>query len=263
MDQKQQGKKEGGEPTAVFRDHFSTVSTNYAVFRPSYPDSLFAWLASVAPACRLAWDCATGSGQAAVGLAAYFDRVVATDASRAQIQSAGKHSRVEYRVARADFSGLDADSVDLVTVAQALHWFDMERFYDEVRRVLVEHGVLAVWCYGPLIVEGDGINAIVRRFYYDVVGPFWPAERAIVDDGYRDVSLPFKPVDVPVFDMSVFWSLNELIGYIGTWSATARYIEATGIDPVAELDRQLSECWGHADRRRSVTWPIVVKACRL
>ena len=262
MDQKQHGNKEGGEPSAVFRDHFSTVSTNYAVFRPSYPDTLFAWLASVTPACRLAWDCATGSGQAAVGLAAYFDRVVATDASQAQIQSAGKHSCIEYRVALADFSGLEANSVDLVTVAQALHWFDMERFYDEVRRVLVVNGVLAVWCYGPLIVEGDGINAIVKRFYYDVVGPFWPAERAIVDDGYRDVSLPFKPIDVPVFDMSVSWSLDELLGYISTWSATDRYIKVSGIDPVTQLGRQLSEFWGQVDCRRIVTWPIVVKAGR-
>ncbi|NTW50961.1 MAG: class I SAM-dependent methyltransferase [Chlorobiaceae bacterium] len=262
MDQKQQSDKGGEDPTTLFRDYFSTVSSNYALFRPSYPDTLFAWLASVAPARRMAWDCATGSGQAAAGLVAYFERVVATDASQAQIQGAVLHPRVEYRVALADASGLNDRSVDLVTVAQALHWFDMERFYDEVRRVLVADGVLVVWCYGPLVVEGEEINAIVRRFYDEVVGPFWPAERAIVDDGYREISLPFTRIDVPVFDMSVLWNLHDLLGYISTWSATARFIQATGIDPVLQLGRQLSERWGQADDRKAITWPMVVQAGR-
>jgi len=262
VDKKQRGGIIGAESKAAFSDHFSTVSEEYAVYRPSYPDALFAWLASVAPACRLAWDCATGSGQAAIGLAAYFERVVATDASHAQVQSARRHSLVEYRVAQAESSGLEDNSVDLVTVAQAIHWFDMERFFMEARRVLVENGILAVWAYGPLVVEGDGIDSIVQRFYSDVVGPFWPAERAIVDSGYREVLLPFTPLDVPIFDMRISWNLHELLGYIRTWSATARFIDANGTDPVSQLGRQLSEYWGLADSRRLVTWPLVVKAGR-
>ena len=252
----------GAESKAVFPDHFSTVSEEYAAYRPSYPDALFTWLASVAPACRVAWDCATGSGQAATGLAAYFERVVATDASNAQIQRARRHSLVEYRVALADSSGLEDNSVDLVTVAQALHWFDMERFFKEVRRVLVENGILAVWAYGPLVVEGDEIDSLVQSFYSEVVGPFWPAERAIVDSGYRDVLLPFKSVDVPVFNMRISWNLNELLGYIRTWSATARFIEANGTDPVPQLGKQLSGYWGRADYSRIITWPLVVMAGR-
>jgi hypothetical protein len=132
----------------------------------------------------------------------------------------------------------------------------------EARRVLVENGILAVWAYGPLVVEGDGIDSIVQRFYSDVVGPFWPAERAIVDSGYREVLLPFTPLDVPIFDMRISWNLHELLGYIRTWSATARFIDANGTDPVSQLGRQLSEYWGLADSRRLVTWPLVVKAGR-
>ena len=250
------------ESKAAFSDHFSTVSEKYAAYRPSYPDALFAWLASVAPTCRLAWDCATGSGQAAMGLASYFERVVATDASLAQVQSARSHSLVEYRVALAESSGLEDNSVDLVTVAQALHWFDMERFFIEARRVLVENGILAVWAYGPLVVEGDEIDLIVQSFYSEVVGPFWPAERAIVDSGYRDVLLPFKSVDVPIFDMRISWDLHELLGYIRTWSATARFIEVNGTDPVSQLGKQLSGYWGPADCRRIISWPLVVLAGR-
>jgi SAM-dependent methyltransferase len=194
-----------------FQDHFSSVSADYAVFRPSYPDTLFAWLASVAPACSCAWDSATGSGQAASGLVFLFDRVIATDASAAQIRAAARHPRIDYRVALAESSGLDDHSVDLVTVAQALHWFDMEKFFTESRRVLVEKGVLAAWSYGVPVVEGGGVDELVRNFYRDIVGPFWPPQRAIVDSGYREIVLPFEPVRVPEFNMSVSWNLYVLL----------------------------------------------------
>ena len=244
----------------LFCDHFSTVSAGYAAFRPAYPELLFAWLASVTPLHRLAWDCATGSGQAAVALAAHFERVVATDASSSQILAARAHPRIDYRVALADSSGLDDNSVDLVTVAQALHWFDIKRFFEESRRVLVPGGLLAVWSYGRLVVEGAEVDALVQEFYHGVVGPFWPAERALVDSGYRDIVLPFQPLQAPLFEMTAFWSLSELLGYIRTWSATARYIEANGIDPVEQLGEQLSACWGRGERLRKVSWPLVVRA---
>lgn len=243
-----------------FCDHFSPVSHDYAAFRPAYPDMLFAWLASIAPARLLAWDCATGSGQAACGLAEHFDRVVATDASDAQILAAKKHPRIEYRVAQAESFGSDDHSIDLVTVAQALHWFDMERFFEESRRVLAVNGVLAVWSYGPLIIEGSMADRIVRKFYHDVAGPYWPPQRALVDSGYRDIVLPFRAIDAPVFEMTVSWTLYELLGYIRTWSATARYVAANGTDPVLQLGEQLRTCWGREERRRCVSWPLVVLA---
>jgi len=247
----------------TFRDHFSADAAGYAAFRPTYPDELFAWLASVAPARRLAWDCATGTGQAAAGLAAHFARVVATDASEAQIRAARAQPRVEYRVATAEASALGAASADLISVAQALHWFDIDRFFAEARRVLVKQGVLAIWTYGPLVVEGAPVDALLQDYYHRVVGPWWPPERALVDSGYAGIELPFKTLAAPAFGMSMPWTLNELLGYARTWSATPRHNEATGRDPVATLGLRLAEHWGPAERRRRVSWPLTVRAGRL
>ena len=246
----------------MFIDHFSPVSRDYAEFRPTYPAELFAWLAAAAPAPGLAWDCATGTGQAAVGLAAHVDRVIATDASRAQIERATPHPRVDYRVAAAETSGLDDGSVDLLTVAQALHWFDIDRFFAEAVRVLRPGGLLAVWTYGPLSVDGMEVDAIVQRYYHDIVGPHWPPARALVDSGYRSIALPFAELDVPRFDLTARWTLDDLFGYLRTWSATARYVQATGQDPVERIRRQITAAWGSPDARREVIWPLTFRAGR-
>ncbi len=160
----------------TFADHFSAASADYARYRPDYPDRLFAYLADRAPGRRRAWDCATGNGQAARGLARHFAEVIATDASAQQIASAPPHRRVSYRVAPAEDSGLPDESVELITVAQALHWFDRPRFWPEARRVLVPRGVIAVWCYDLLSIDAE-VDAVVGRLYRDVVGPYWPPER--------------------------------------------------------------------------------------
>ncbi|MFZ5774375.1 MAG: class I SAM-dependent methyltransferase [Thermodesulfobacteriota bacterium] len=245
-----------------FNDLFSSVSANYSDFRPTYPATIFAWLARIAPGRGLAWDCGTGNGQAAIALASHFTRVVATDASRNQIERALPHPRIEYRVASAECSGLAARSVDLITVAQALHWFDTELFFAEARRVLAGRGVLAVWSYGALTVEGEEVDAEVQRFSHAVVGPFWPPERALVEAGYRDILLPFARLEAPDFTMAVRWSLDQLLGYLGTWSATSRYTEAMGHDPVGLLRPRLVEVWGEVERRRKVVWPLVLLAGR-
>lgn len=246
-----------------FSDHFSAVAASYAGFRPTYPPALFAWLANSAPARGLAWDCAAGSGQASRGLAEYFDQVVATDASRAQIDAASPHPKIEYRVAAADDSGLPDASVDLVSVAQALHWFDLEPFYAEARRVLKPGGVLAVWTYGVLEVEGEEINRRVQSFYRDSVGPYWPPERIHVESGYRTLPFPFAETAAPAFDMETRWTLPELLGYFRSWSATARHIAATGRDPVAELAAQLEEIWGPPQQRRLEKWPLALRVGRV
>jgi ubiquinone/menaquinone biosynthesis C-methylase UbiE len=155
----------------MFKDHFSKQAADYAIFRPSYPQELFSYLASIAPSRQLAWDCGTGNGQAAVGLASVFDRVVATDASEKQIASAQAHARVEYRVAQAEDSGIQSSTIDLITIAQALHWFDLDRFYAEARRVLKPDGVLAASAYNLLHIE-PAIDEVVNRYYYQVVGAF-------------------------------------------------------------------------------------------
>jgi ubiquinone/menaquinone biosynthesis C-methylase UbiE len=153
-----------------FKDHFSGQAADYAKYRPDYPRELFAYLASLTPTRQWAWDCGTGNGQAAVGLAAFFDRVVATDASEKQILNAERNARIDYRVAPAGRSDLDSSSIDLVTVAQALHWFDLDAFYIEAKRVLKPRGALAAWCYNLLEIAPE-IDAIVNRFYHEIVGP--------------------------------------------------------------------------------------------
>lgn len=246
----------------AFNDHFTAVATSYAGFRPTYPAALFAWLAQIAPDTNLAWDCATGSGQAARDLAAHFNRVVATDASTAQIAAAQAHPQIDYRVAAAEASGLANTSVDLITVAQALHWFDLDAFYAEVRRVLKPGGVLAVWTYGVFSVEGEGINDCTNAFYQDTVGPFWPPERMHVESGYRTLAFPFSAIQTPQFNMETTWTLAQLLGYLRSWSATGRYIAAHGIDPVDVLEKELAPLWGDAQRTRRVSWPLSVRAGR-
>lgn len=243
----------------LFKDHFRPVAQQYASYRPTYPFALFEWLAAQAPARDLAWDCATGSGQAALDLSRCFTRVVATDASAAQIAQAALHERIAYRVAAAEDSGLEAHSVDLVVVAQALHWFDVDRFNLEARRVLQPHGVVAAWCYGLTTIDGNAIDDVIQGFYSEIVGPYWPPERRHIETGYRDLPFPFAVLDTPAFSMHVEWSLVQLLGYLRTWSATARFVEARGRDPVTDLERHLEPMWGSPGEARRVSWPLALR----
>lgn len=246
--------------SAARADYFSPRAAGYAAFRPTYPPALFDFVAALAPARACAWDCATGSGQAAVALTAHFGRVVATDASAAQLAHAAPHARVEYRVARAESSGLPDRSVDLVTVAQALHWFDVGAFYAEVRRVLVPGGAIAVWTYGDAVLADAALDARFQRYTRDVLGAYWPPERRFVDDGYRGIPFPFAEVAAPAFLMERACTLAEVAGYVGTWSATTQYVRATGGDPVADLERALAPHWGEPETRVTVHWPLTVRA---
>ena len=246
----------------AFSDHFAPVANRYADFRPTYPPALFEWLASLVPRHDLAWDCAAGSGQASVDLAKHFERVVATDASQAQIDAATPHPRIEYRVAPAEASGLTDASTDLITVAQAMHWFDCPRFFAEVRRVLRPNGALAVWTYGVLAVEGHQVDAQVQHFYRDTVGPYWPAERVHVETGYRTLPFPFAEISAPPFNMEASWTLTELLGYFRSWSATGRFAAANGYDPVTSLEQQLLPLWVHPEQQRRVSWPLSLRVGR-
>jgi SAM-dependent methyltransferase len=243
----------------TFHDHFSDRATAYARFRPTYPPELFAWLARVTPDRALAWDAGTGSGQAAWGLAQHFTRVIATDPSTAQLGEARAHPAIEYRRGVEGESGLEAGAADLVTAAQALHWFDLEAFYREVARVIRPGGLLAVWCYGLHRVTPE-IDRIFDRFYQETVGPWWPAERAEVESGYRRLPFPYPEIAVPAFDMAASLDMGGLLAYVGTWSAVRRKIAATGEDPIAELTRELPAAWGEASSVREVRWPLSVRA---
>lgn len=240
------------------QDHFSQVAGDYATFRPRYPAELFAWLASIAPHHDLAWDAGTGNGQAAVALAAHFTRVVATDFSAGQIAHAIPHPHVEYQVAPADQSPLKANSAGLVTVAQALHWFEPTTFFREVQRVLVTRGAMSAWTYGVIHADEAGADQVLHDFYYREMGPWWPENRRLVEDGYRTIPFPFTRIPAPPFTMQARWSLDELAGYIGTWSAVSRFRNAERHDPIPELTQRLNRTWGDPGLKRLISWPLSV-----
>ena len=244
-----------------FADHFSAIAAAYAAARPTYPPALFAYLADLAPARRRAWDCGAGNGQATLPLAQYFAEVMATDASAEQVAQMPAHPRVRKRAAPAEASGLADDSVDLVTVAQALHWLPLPAFWDEARRVLTDGGIVAVWCYGIQRVGDAEVDRVLEAFYGSVVGPYWPPERRLVETGYRTVDFPFDELPPPAFDMALEWKLPELLAYVRTWSATNRFIKQHGFDPVDGLRRELEPRWGGGARR--VRWPLSLRVGRV
>jgi SAM-dependent methyltransferase len=238
-----------------FADHFSGHANEYARYRPDYPADLFLWLAKTSPATGLAWDCATGNGQAAQGLADHFEQVIATDASEKQIENAVPHDRVSYRVAPAEDSGLEVSTVDLITVAQALHWFDLDAFYREATRVLKTGGVLAIWSYGLASIRVD-VDALIHHLYQDIVGPYWPMERRLVETGYSELTFPFREIEAPAFTMHIDWSLEDLTGYLRTWSAVKRFIQDKGEDPVTLIETELEKAWGNSDAQLKINWPL-------
>ena len=246
-----------------FRDHFSSLTAQYAAFRPRYPAALFDYLVQVSPAADAAWDCACGSGQATLALAERFASVIATDASAAQIGAAPAHPKVTYRVARAEASGIDGASIDLIIVAQALHWFDLPEFYAEVRRVLRPGGVLAVWTYGAVQQVDPHIDPLIQELYRDILGPWWPPERRLVDEGYRTLDFPFEEWAPPAFSMEHRWSLPQLLGYFRSWSATGRYVAHHGIDPIAAFGERLRRVWGDPQQERTVKWPLSMRIGRM
>jgi len=243
-----------------FQDHFSTQANAYARFRPVYPDALYAWLASAVATRELVWDCGTGSGQAAVALAAHFTQVIASDPSREQIAHAAKHARVRYVVTSAEQPPVEALGADLVTAAQALHWFDSARFYPALERVLKPDGLFAAWCYGLMRIT-PAVDAVVLHYYTDVVGPYWPPDRRHIESGYRSLPFPLKELTAPEFEMTARWTLEDLYGYLDTWSATRRYLAARGVDPLVSLRPALAAAWGGA-LERPVSWPLFLRIGR-
>jgi SAM-dependent methyltransferase len=248
--------------TERFKDYFSEKPDAYRSFRPDYPDELFEWLAGLPPRRDAALDCGCGTGQASVALARHFPRVYAVDPSAGQIAGAIPHDGVVYRVAPAEKTGLPGASVDLVVAAQALHWFDFDRFYPEVRRVGRPGSVFAAFTYGLLAID-DAVDRVIGRFYRDVIGPFWPPERAHVDSGYRTIPFPFPEIAAPPFAMGAQWELEHLIGYLETWSAVREYRRLRGTDPLGEITRELQGAWGAPEREKKIVWPLVLRVGRI
>jgi SAM-dependent methyltransferase len=219
---------------------------------------MFKFLGTITPGRDLVWDCATGNGQAAVELASVFDRVMATDASENQIANAEPQQRVEYRVAPAEENDLPTNSFDLVMVAQALHWLNHDRFFPEVRRLLRNNGVFAASAYNHLQTESP-IKKIVEHYYYDIVGPYWPPERSLIEE-FQKIPFPFTERQTPKFEIAVDWNLEHLKGYLSSWSSTQRFIAATNRNPLREIGRDLEKVWGDPQRTKRIAWPLVLRA---
>lgn len=248
------------------KDYFSTQSDAYKLYRPVYPESLFAFLSQGLPEDAVVWDCATGNGQGAVGLSRNVAMVVASDQSRAQLGNARRAKFVHYVQALAEAMPLRDHSVDLVTVAQALHWFEFDRFYAEVKRVLKPNAKIAAWTYSFLSVTpqlGVDLDAVVRWFYDDVIGPYWPSERRWVDDQYRSIPFPFIDIDTPSFTIEVDWDLSAILGYIGSWSAVQLFKDASTVDPMELLAERIIPIWGEATERRHLNWRLDLRYGRL
>lgn len=245
----------------TFKDHFSGHAAAYASYRPGYPPELFEILADLPRERRLAWDCGTGNGQAAIGLADYFERVIATDPSAQQLEHATPHPRVEYRVAPAEASGLEAGSIDLVAVAQAFHWFDFDRFFAEARRVLAPGGVVALWTYNLARVSPE-VDLQTDRLARKIVGPYWPPERRWVDEEYQTIPFPFEEEKIPPLRHEERWDLGRFVSYLRTWSSYVRFQKEVGSDPLKEVWDDLQAAWGDPSEARTVYWPIFIRAGR-
>lgn len=240
-----------------FKDHFSKQAADYAKFRPRYPRKMFEYLGTITPTRELAWDCATGNGQAAVELANVFEHVIATDASESQIANAEPHERIEYRVAPAEDSGLETVKFDIVMVAQALHWLTHDQFYPEVRRLLKENGVFAASAYNHLRID-KAINEIIKRYYYEIVGPYWPPERALIEQ-FSKIPFPFSEREAPTFEMAAEWNLEQLVGYLRSWSSTQRFIAARNQNPLEQIANDLEKAWGDPQKTKRIVWPLTLR----
>jgi ubiquinone/menaquinone biosynthesis C-methylase UbiE len=243
-----------------FKDHFSDQSAAYREYRPQYPKALYAYLAQQVEARDLAWDCATGNGQAAHGLTRYFSRVIATDASESQIENALPDPHIHYQVCPAEHASLANQSTDLITVAQALHWFDLDAFAEEVHRVLKPNGLLAVWTYNLMSVNPE-IDRVIEHLYRQTLDTYWPPERIIVENNYRSIHFPdyLQEMETPQFSMQTDWTLEQLLGYLKTWSAVKRYQQATEENPVEAVKRAFISAWGNNEQVRTVSWPLSLR----
>lgn len=246
----------------TFKDHFSGHASMYQEARPTYPPELFAWLAKQAPDTELAWDCGCGNGQATAALAQHFTRVVGTDPSANQIAIAEPRPNIEYRVESAEHSTIERGSASLIAVAQALHWFDHNRYYREARRVLKPGGVFAAWCYSDCHSGNAEVDVLKDRLYIDLTGPYWPPERAHVDSAYTTLPFPFVKIDAPAFEMTAPWNVEQFLAYLRSWSATQRYQKANSEDPVAIIEADLRAAWGDASRVREVRWSFHLRVGR-
>lgn len=235
------------------KDLFSSQSKIYAAFRPTYPKELYQFIFKHVNEKTAAWDCATGNGQVAQYLATSFKEVYATDISQQQLDHAVKEKNIFYSQSPAEQTPFRDNQFDLITVAQALHWFDRDLFYDEAIRVGKPGSILAIWGYGLMRVDPI-IDPLIMEFYNETVGPYWDDARRIVEQAYQTISFPFREVHAPDFSINVQWTLEQLSGYFTSWSATQKYMNSKGNDPVPPFMKHLQKHW--RDSAMTISFPI-------
>jgi ubiquinone/menaquinone biosynthesis C-methylase UbiE len=240
------------------KDLFSKQASSYAKYRPTYPQELFKEILSFVSKRGLAWDCATGNGQAARALAPYFEKVYATDLSQEQIQQALADPKIEYSVAPAEQTPFADHSFDLITVAQAYHWFDFAAFEREVRRVAKPGAVIAIWCYGLAVCEDPAVDALFKDFYANKMGPYWDKERRYVEEDYATIPFAYDDIHIKNFNIGSSWSREDLLGFLSTWSSVQHYIRAHQNNPVEEFAKQLQLLWPESAAKHFDT-PIILR----
>lgn len=244
-----------------FKDYFSVQSKEYSEYRPKYPLELFEFLSSLCAEHKLAWDCATGTGQAAVDLAPFFDKIIATDASSSQIEHAEQHPKITYYTAPAEASKIEPASVDLITVATAIHWLDTDKFYAEAKRVLKPRGVIAVWVYGYSSISPE-VNKVLKK-YDDMIKDFWPAETQKAWDFYTAIDFPFERITTPEFKIELNWDMRHFLMYLYTWSGTQNFIRDMKKNPLEDIYDDFKSAWGGEDVKRKVIWDLKIKIGRV
>ena len=236
------------------KDNFSQQAAIYAQYRPSYPQELFDYLVSWVPEKNIAWDCGTGNGQSAIVLSKVFNKVIATDISNQQLEHAQKAPNIFYSQQPAEQTTIETGTIDLVTVSQAMHWFDFDKFYEQVNRVAKPGAIIAIWTYS-LIHIGESIDLLIRDYHFNLLGKYWDAERKYVDDEYRNIPFPYQKISAPAFKIEAEWSLQELEGYLNTSSALQKFMTAHGFSPVPELIQSIRLHWGNWEKRK-IIFPI-------
>jgi ubiquinone/menaquinone biosynthesis C-methylase UbiE len=234
------------------KDLFSNQANEYAKYRPTYPKELFEYIISFVENKTTAWDCATGNGQAAGVLSGYFEKVIATDISEAQLKNAVEKDNISYQISTAEKTAFPDDSFDLITVATAYHWFDHTAFYKEATRVGKNNCVVAAWTYGSLNANDKKLNEIYQHFYQNIIKSYWETERKYVDENYETVPFDFTPLPSNIFYSNYKWTKKQFIGYIETWSAVQKYTNLNGESPLLQIEEELDHAWNDTDGKEIV-----------
>jgi ubiquinone/menaquinone biosynthesis C-methylase UbiE len=243
------------------KDNFSRQSDLYSKYRPTYPQELYDFILRHIDKKKTAWDCGTGNGQAARELAKHFEKVFATDISQKQIDNAQKAANIFYSVQPAERTNFSDNIFDLITVSQALHWFQFDKFYAEVKRVAKPEAWIAVWMYGLLSISPEIDELIGIQFYKNTLGAYWDYERKYVDDNYTTIPFPFLEIKAPLFNIHFEWTLEELQGYFNTWSALQKFIETNHVNPVDELMKKIRTI--AKDEKMKIVFPVHLRMGRI